>query len=174
MIIMMIFDNIISQILLKHQSLETFSFSLATDQARVRESKDGKTKVVITSLVIWSSPDCHLDDHNIILRLGRLQPTATTSSTPSWWRWRRRTRRSSRRTRSMESSRWWVNVKIPKKQCQPAKCICYKTTGEWMETKPERSWESRVRGVGKHHRGGPQGDVAKVTLVNILMVTSKI
>ena len=50
MIIMMIFDNIISQILLKHQSLETFSFSLATDQARVRESKDGKTKVVITSL----------------------------------------------------------------------------------------------------------------------------
>ena len=50
MIIMMIFHNIISQILLKHQSLETFSFSLATDQARVRESKDGKTKVVITSL----------------------------------------------------------------------------------------------------------------------------
>ena len=116
MIIMMIFDNIISQILLKHQSLETFSFSLATDQARVRESKDGKTKVVITSLVIWSSPDCHLDDHNIILRLGRLQPTATTSSTPSWWRWRRRTRRSSRRTRSMESSRWWVDMKITKQR----------------------------------------------------------
>ena len=56
MTIMMIYSSIISQILLKHQSRETLSFSLATDQARVRESKDGKTKVIISSLVIWSSP----------------------------------------------------------------------------------------------------------------------
>ena len=114
-IIIWIYDNIILQILLKHQSLETLSFSLATDQARVKESKDGKTKVVITSLVIWSSLDCHHVDRIIIWRLGRLQPTARTSSTPSCWRWRRRTRRSSRRTRSMESSKWWVDMKITKK-----------------------------------------------------------
>ena len=65
-VIMMNYENIISQILLKHHTLETLSFSLATDQARVRESKDGKTKVVITSLVIWSSLDCHHDGHIII------------------------------------------------------------------------------------------------------------